>query len=91
MLRLLETIRRLGAKLIAITGDTTSTLAQAADVGARLQRHRGSVSAEPRADREHHSRAGDWRRAGDDAAASKRGSGRRISRAFTPAASSASA
>ena len=31
-LRLLETIRRLGAKLIAITGDPTSTLAEAADV-----------------------------------------------------------
>jgi arabinose-5-phosphate isomerase len=29
---LLETIRRLGAKLIAITGNSTSTLAQAADV-----------------------------------------------------------
>src|SRR5262249_22712851 len=29
---LLETIRRLGAKLIAITGNATSTLAQAADV-----------------------------------------------------------
>jgi arabinose-5-phosphate isomerase len=32
ILRLLETIRRLGAKLIAITGGPTSTLAQAADV-----------------------------------------------------------
>ena len=32
LLRLLETIRRLGAKLIAITGDAASTLAQAADV-----------------------------------------------------------
>ena len=32
ILRLLETIRRLGAKLIAITGSPTSTLAQAADV-----------------------------------------------------------
>ena len=32
MLRLLETIRRLGAKLIAITGGPRSTLAQAADV-----------------------------------------------------------
>jgi arabinose-5-phosphate isomerase len=32
ILRLLETIRRLGAKLIAITGCPTSTLAQAADV-----------------------------------------------------------
>ena len=32
LLRLLETIRRLGAKLIAITGSHKSTLAQAADV-----------------------------------------------------------
>jgi len=32
LLQLLETIRRLGAKLIAITGGRTSTLAQAADV-----------------------------------------------------------
>jgi arabinose-5-phosphate isomerase len=32
LLRLLETIRRLGAKLIAITGGPTSSLAQAADV-----------------------------------------------------------
>src|SRR6266481_2670647 len=32
LLHLLETIRRLGAKLIAITGDPRSTLAQAADV-----------------------------------------------------------
>ncbi len=32
LLRVLETIKRLGAKLIAITGETRSTLAQAADV-----------------------------------------------------------
>jgi len=32
LLRLLETIKRLDAKLIAMTGDETSTLAQAADV-----------------------------------------------------------
>jgi arabinose-5-phosphate isomerase len=32
LLHLLETIRRLGAKLIAVTGDPQSTLAQAADV-----------------------------------------------------------
>ena len=32
LLHLLETIRRLGAKLIAVTGDPTSSLAQAADV-----------------------------------------------------------
>ena len=32
LLLLLETIKRLGAKLVAVTGDQTSTLAQAADV-----------------------------------------------------------
>jgi arabinose-5-phosphate isomerase len=32
LLRLLETIRRLGARLVAITGDAASTLGQAADV-----------------------------------------------------------
>jgi len=32
LLRLVETIKRLGAKLVAMTGDDTSTLAQAADV-----------------------------------------------------------
>ena len=32
LLRLVETIKRLGAKLVAMTGDETSTLAQAADV-----------------------------------------------------------
>jgi arabinose-5-phosphate isomerase len=32
LLQLLETIRRLGAKLIVVTGDAASTLAQAADV-----------------------------------------------------------
>jgi len=32
LLRLVETIKRLGAKLVAMTGDETSTLAQSADV-----------------------------------------------------------
>jgi len=32
LLRLVETIKRLGARLVAMTGDETSTLAQAADV-----------------------------------------------------------
>ena len=36
LLQLLETIKRLGAKLIAMTGDETSTLAQAADVAQKL-------------------------------------------------------
>ncbi|NOT43865.1 MAG: KpsF/GutQ family sugar-phosphate isomerase [Acidobacteria bacterium] len=37
LLRLLETIRRLGARLIAMTGDAASTLAQAADVALDCQ------------------------------------------------------
>ena len=37
LLRLLETIKRLGARLIALTGDATSTLAQAADVALDCQ------------------------------------------------------
>ena len=41
LLRLLETIKRLGARLIAITGDCASTLGQAADVALDCQ-----VSAE---------------------------------------------
>ena len=37
LLRLLETIKRLGARLIAMTGDCTSTLGQAADVALDCQ------------------------------------------------------
>jgi arabinose-5-phosphate isomerase len=37
LLRLLETIKRLGARMIAMTGDCTSTLAQAADVALDCQ------------------------------------------------------
>ena len=37
LLRLLETIKRLGARLIAITGDCASTLGQAADVALDCQ------------------------------------------------------
>jgi len=36
LLRLLESIRRIGAQLIAITGDPLSTLAKAADVTSRI-------------------------------------------------------
>ena len=37
LLRLLETIKRLGARMIAVTGDCTSTLGQAADVALDCQ------------------------------------------------------
>ena len=70
LLRLLETIKRLGAKLIAITG-------RPLDAGAgrrrrpRLPRERGSVPAEPGADGEHHRGPRARRRAGHDAAGRK--------------------
>ena len=60
LLRLLESIRRIGARLIAMTGDPASTLAQRRRRHARLLDRRGSVPDEPRADREHHRRAGAW-------------------------------
>ena len=68
ILRLLETIRRLGAKLIAITGVAGLDAGAGGRRRARLQRHRGSVPDEPGADREHDGGARDRRRARDDAA-----------------------
>ena len=53
LVRLLESIRRIGARLIALTGDPQSTLARAADVTLDCSDRRGSVPDEPRADREH--------------------------------------
>ena len=49
LLRLLETIKRLGARLIAITGEPPSTLGTGGRRRARLPRLRGSVPAQPRA------------------------------------------
>ena len=68
LVRLLESIRRIGARLIAITGDPASTLGAGGRRHARLQRRRGSVPDEPRADRQHHRGARAGRCAGDDAA-----------------------
>ena len=68
VLRLLETIRRLGARLIAVTGSPHLDAGPGRRRDARLPRGRRSVPAEPRADREHHGRPGARRRAGDDAA-----------------------
>ena len=66
--RLLETLKRIGATLIAMTGDPTSTLARAADRRPRLQCLQGSLPDEPGAHRQHHRGAGPRRRAGDDRA-----------------------
>ena len=68
LLRLLETIKRLGARLIAITGDCDVDAGAGGRRRARLPRVRGSVPAEPGADRQHDRRAGARRRAGHDAA-----------------------
>ena len=67
LVRLLEAIRRIGARLIALTGQPASTLGQAADVDARLPRGRGSLPDESGADGQHDRRARARRRAGDGA------------------------
>ena len=68
VLRLLETIRRIGARLIALTGVAGLDAGAGRRRGARLQRRRRGLPDEPRADGEHHGRARARRRAGDDAA-----------------------
>ena len=86
LLRLLETIKRLGARLIAITGDCRLDARPGGQRDARLPRLRGSLSAEPRADGQHDRRAGPGRRAGDDAARGQGLSSRRTLPTCTPAA-----
>ena len=88
LIRLLESIRRIGAKVIAITGSARSTLGEGGRRHARLRDRRGSVPDEPRPDRQHHGGAGAGRRAGDDACWCARGSARNSSRRSIPAASS---
>ena len=81
LVRLLESIRRIGARLIALTGYAALDAGQRRRRHARLQ-HRGrGVPDEPRADRQHHGGAGARRRAGDDAARAQglpRGAVRRL-------------
>ena len=60
LLRLLESIRRLGARLVAISGHPSSTLAPGGRCDAELRRHGGSVPAEPGADGEHDGGTGAW-------------------------------
>ena len=68
LLRLLESIRRIGARLIALTGDPALDARPRGRRDARLRHRRRSLPDEPGADREHDGRAGDGRRARDDAA-----------------------
>ena len=56
--RVLETLKRIGAPLIAFTGESRRRWRQAAERRARLQRVRGSLPDEPGADREHDGGAG---------------------------------
>ena len=88
LIRLLESIRRIGARLIAITGSAGVDAGEGGRRDARLRHRRGSLPDEPRADREHDGRARAGRRARDDAARSARGSARSSSRRCIPAASS---
>ena len=91
VLRVLEAIRRIGARLIALTGTTRSTLGQAADVALDCHVERRSVPAEPGADREHDRGAGAGRRAGDERCWCARASRKKTSRTCIRAASLASA
>jgi D-arabinose 5-phosphate isomerase GutQ len=54
-------IKRLGVKLVAITGGADSSLARHADVVVSERGRPGGVPAQPRADRQHHRRR--WRSA----------------------------
>ena len=82
--RSLPVIKRLGAKLIAMTGSRESALARDADVHLDAARRAGSLPAQPRADRQHHRRAGARRRARRRAARRARLHAPRTSRARIP-------
>ena len=84
LLRLLESIRRIGARLIAVTGYPRSTLGRAADVTLDCRNRRGSLPDEPGADREHDRGARARRRARHDAARAQRGSARMHFASFHP-------
>ena len=90
LLRLIETIKRLGARLIAMTGDADVHAGPGGRRRARLPRVGGGLPAQPRADRQHHGVAGARRRAGDGAARGQGLPAGGLRHACTPAASSAS-
>ena len=87
--RVLETLKRIGAPLIAFTGDVDVDAGAGRRRRARLQRVRGSLPDEPGADREHDGGAGDGRRAGDDGAGRKGLQARGLRQPASRAASSA--
>ena len=60
LIRLLESIRRIGARLIAMTGDPVSTLGARRRRRAQLRDRQGSVPDESRADRQHDRGACAW-------------------------------
>ena len=89
LVRLLEAIRRIGARLIALTGDPDVDAGPGGRRHARLPRRRRSLSDEPRADGQHDGGARAGRRAGDGAARAARASARSTSPSCIRAASSA--
>ncbi len=78
LLAIVPIIKRMGAKLIAMTGNPASNLAQLANVHLNVSRRQGSLPAEPGADRQHHRYVGCRRRLGRGAARRPRIQGRRF-------------
>ena len=76
LLELLPYLKQRNVPLIAILGNVKSSIAQRADVVIDASVDQGGVSAESRADREHHGSAGNRRRAGNDADARERFDGK---------------
>jgi arabinose-5-phosphate isomerase len=64
LLTIVPLVKRQGGKLIAITGNETSSLAQRSRHPPRRPRRPGGLPAEPGAHRQHHRGAGPGRRAG---------------------------
>ena len=91
VLRVLEAIKRLGARLIALTSNPQLDAGSGRRRHARHARRRRGVPAESRADRQHDGGAGARRCAGDDAARAPRLPGRRLRAPASRAASWASA
>ncbi len=90
LLRLLEFIRRIGARLIAMTGNPRIHARPGRRRDARLPRRRGSLPAEPGADGEHDRSARARRRPGDDPARAQGVPSPRTSPSSTRAEASAS-
>ena len=67
LLAILPVVRSLGAKVIAITAQPTSTLARDSDLVLHTPIEEEALSLEHGSDEQHHGRVGGWGRAGDDA------------------------